>query len=62
METKLFAAELNETRDSYFWVTVMITYFTSLHYIYAVNSKNTKHRHILLSGTDHCNSKCSKNI
>ena len=35
--------------------------FMSLHYISSSNSKNTNYRHISLTGTDHCNSKLSKN-
>ena len=34
----------------------------SLHHVSLNNSKNTKHTHISLTGTDHCNSNLSKNI
>ena len=32
----------------------------SLHYMSLDNSKNTNHKHISLTGTDHCNLKLSK--
>ena len=34
----------------------------SLHYFSQDNSRNANHWHISLTGTDHCNSKLSKNI
>ena len=41
---------------------IKIRRIISLHYTFLYNSKDTNHRHISLTGTDHCNSKLTKNI
>ena len=60
----IFILEIVKVLTKIFYVkeTRNFRRFLKLHYISPNNSKNTNYKPISLAGTDHCNSKLSRNI